>query len=337
MIGLTLSVIALAGLVLAGFGIFMIFQAVSRNEPARIGALLTIAGLLIAILFFVINAGLIEVQANEVAVVFNALNGELAETPMGPGLHVIIPGVQEATIYSTAQQEYTMSGEVSQGAVRGDDAVVALTSDGQQVKIDVTVIYQISAAKANEVHVKWQDRYVNGLIRPALRNQTRSALTQFRVEQIYGAQHDQLEQEIEDGVRALIEPDGFQVSNVLIRNIAFSQEYVDSIEQKQVAQQQAQEAEFRVEQRQQEAEQVRALAQGDADAVEIRAAGEAKAMALINEQLSQNPLLLQWRYIEQLSDGVQLIIIPSNSPFLFDLQSLTDQAGVGVTGGAAGD
>jgi len=327
MISLVLNMLAIAGLALAGFGVFMISQMVSRNEPARSGALITVVGLVIAILFFVMGAGVIEIQPNEVGVVFNVLSGELADTPLGPGLHIIIPGVQEVTIYSTAQEEYTMSGEVAEGAVRGDDAVVALTQDGQQVRLDVTVIFRIDPANANEVREKWQERYINGLIRPALRNQTRAALTRFRVEQIYGAEHDELEQEIEDGVKALIEPDGFQVSNVLIRNISFSSEYVASIERKQVAQQEAQEAEFRVVQRQQEAEQVRELARGDADASEIRAKGEAEALRLINEQLSQNPALIQWRYIEELGDNVQIILLPSNSPFLFDIQSLVETSG----------
>ena len=59
-----------------------------------------------------LNTGLVEIRANEVGVVFNVLNGSLAETPLGPGLHVIIPGLQEVTIHSTAQQEYTMAGQV---------------------------------------------------------------------------------------------------------------------------------------------------------------------------------------------------------------------------------
>ncbi|HVO69900.1 MAG TPA: prohibitin family protein, partial [Aggregatilineaceae bacterium] len=318
--------IAVAGLAIAGFGIFMIIQAVSRNESVRSGVVITAVGVLIAAVFFVIGSGVVEIQPNEVGVVFNVLSGNLAATPLGPGLHIIIPGVQEVTIYSTSQQEYTMSGAVGEGAVRGDDAVVALTQDGQQVKIDVTIIYRIDPANVNTVHRKWQNRYQDSLIRPALRNQVRAALTLFRVEQIYGAQHADLEQKIEEGTRQIIEPEGFQVTNVLIRNIAFSTEYVASIEQKQVAQQEAEEAKFRVQQRQQEAEQTRELARGDADAVEIRAQGEAEALRLINEQLKQNSALIQWRYIEQLGDNVRIIVIPSNSPYLFDLQSLTQQA-----------
>ena len=97
---------------------------------------------------------------------FNTLSGDLAETPLRPGLHIVIPGVQEVTLYSVAQQEYTMSGKTGEGALRGDDAVEALTQDGQQVRLDVTIIYRISPSKANEVHVRWGDRYQNGLVRP---------------------------------------------------------------------------------------------------------------------------------------------------------------------------
>jgi regulator of protease activity HflC (stomatin/prohibitin superfamily) len=330
MIGLVLSLVAIAGLAIAGFGVFMAAQAVSRNDSVRGGVLITAIGVVVAVIFFAMGAGVVEIQPNEVGVVFNVLSGELSSDPLGPGLHIIIPGVQDVTIYSTAQQEYTVSGEQNEGAVRGDDAVVALTQDGQQVRLDVTMIYRIDPNKAQIVRESWPEGYVNGLIRPSLRNQSRAALTKFRVEQIYGAEHSELEDEIEQGVRALIEPEGFQLTNILIRNIAFSAEYVSSIEQKQVAQQQALEAEFRVQQREQEADQVRALARGDADASKIRAEGEAEALRLINEQLQQNPSLLQWRYIESLGPNVQLVIIPSNSPFLFDLQSLVDQTNFGT-------
>lgn len=328
MIILILNVLSIAGLALAGFGVFMIAQAVSRGDNARLGVMLTAVGVAIAIAFFVLGSGVIEIQPQEVGVVFNVLSGELSDTPLDPGLHIIIPGVQEVTIYSTAQQEYTVSGVPTEGAVRGDDAVVALTKDGQEVSLDVTMIFSIDPAKVNTVHRRWQDRYVNGLIRPTLRSETRAALTQFRVEEIYSGDRTLLVNQIEENIRALIEPEGFTLTNILVRNIRFSPEYVASIERKQVAQQEALEAEFRVEQKRQEAEQARELARGQADAARIRAEGEAEALRLINEQLAQNPLLLQWRYIEQLGDDVRLIIIPSNSPFLFDLEALAAAGGI---------
>lgn len=327
MIGMILNMIAIAGLAVAGFGVFMAAQAVSRNDSVRGGVAIVVVGLLIAAVFFVMSAGVIEIQPQEVGVVFNVLSGELSENSLDPGLHIIIPGIQEVTIYSIAQQEYTVSGSPTEGPVLGDDAIVALTQDGQEVVLDVTMIYSINPAKAHIVHRRWQNRYVNGLIRPTLRSEAREALTDFRVEDIYSGDRTALVGSIEDSIRASIAEEGFTLSSIKIRNIKFSEEYVASIERKQVAQQEALEAEFRVEQRRQEAEQARELARGEADAARIRAEGEAEALRLINQQLAQNPLLLQWRYIEQLGDNVQLMIIPSNSPFLFDLQQLTETAG----------
>jgi regulator of protease activity HflC (stomatin/prohibitin superfamily) len=330
MIILILNVLAIAGLAIAGFGVFMIAQAVSRNDPARAGVVLTAVGVVIAAVFFVLGAGVVEIQPQEVGVVFNVLSGELAEVPLDPGLHIIIPGIQDVTLYSTAQQEYTVSGVPTEGAVRGDDAIVALTQDGQEVSLDVTMIFSIDPTKAHVVHRRWQERYVNGLIRPTLRSETRAALTEFRVEEIYAGDRTLLVQAMEQNIRHLIEPEGFQLTNILIRHVRFSPEYVASIERKQVAQQEALEAEFRVQQRRQEAEQVRELARGDADASVTRATGEAEALRLINEQLGRNPLLLQWRYVEQLGDDIRIIVIPSNSPFLFDLEALVGQTQTGL-------
>lgn len=327
MIGLILNLVAIGGLAVAGFGIFMAAQAVARNDRVRSGVVITAIGVIVAAVFFIMSAGVISIGPAEVGVVFNTLTGNLAETPLQPGLHIIIPGIQEVTIYSIAQQEYTMSGRQGEGALRGDDAVEALTQDGQQVRLEVTIIYRISPTQANQVHVKWGDRYQNGLIRPSVRSITREVLGQFEVQQIYSEKRAEVGQQIQAQVAELIARDGFEVIDVLVRNIEFSQEYVNSIEQKQVAQQQALEAQFRVQQREQEAEQARALAKGQADAAILRATGEAESLRLINEQLAQNPALIQWRYIEQLGDNVQIIVIPSNSPFLFDLESLIQAAG----------
>jgi regulator of protease activity HflC (stomatin/prohibitin superfamily) len=330
MISMILNVLAIAGLAIAGFGVFMAAQAVSRNETARGGVAITVVGVVIAAVFFVMGAGVVEIQPQEVGVVFNVLSGELSENSLDPGLHIIIPGIQEVTIYSVAQQEYTVSGMPTEGALAGDDSIVALTQDGQEVSLDITMIFSVNPAQAHVVHRRWQDRYVNGLVRPTLRSETRDALTDFRVEEIYGGDRTDLVRTIEEGISESIQPEGLMLSSIKIRNIQFSPEYVASIERKQVAQQEALEAEFRVEESRQRAEQVRAAARGDADASEIRAAGEAEALRLINEQLGQNPLLLQWRYIDELGGNVELMIIPSNSPFLFDLEQLAGAQGVTV-------
>jgi regulator of protease activity HflC (stomatin/prohibitin superfamily) len=88
-----------------------------------------------------------------------------------------------------------------------------------------------------------------------------------------------------------------------------------------------------VEQRRQEAEQARQVAQGQADAQVIAAEGrakarlieaeaEAKALALIADALRNNPDLLTFEYIDKLAPGVQVMLVPSNSPYLLPLPTL---------------
>ncbi|NWF65344.1 MAG: hypothetical protein HXY38_13685 [Chloroflexi bacterium] len=102
------------------------------------------------------------------------------------------------------------------------------------------------------------------------------------------------------------------------------------MEQKQIAEQQAQQAAFVVEQKKQEAEQARQIAQGQADAAVIAAEGaaearliqaqaEAEANRLLAESLT--PELIQYQYILNLAPGVQTIFIPSDQQFILPLPS----------------
>ena len=119
----------------------------------------------------------------------------------------------------------------------------------------------------------------------------------------------------------------------ILRNITFSPEYAASVEQKQVAEQKAQQAVFVVEQRRNETEQARQVAQGQADAVVIQAKSaadarvlqaqaEAQALQLIEEALKNNDNLLLYQYTSKLAPGVQVMLVPNNNPYLLTLPTL---------------
>ncbi|PKN89972.1 MAG: hypothetical protein CVU45_04925, partial [Chloroflexi bacterium HGW-Chloroflexi-7] len=127
--------------------------------------------------------------------------------------------------------------------------------------------------------------------------------------------------------RVKMEENGLFLYDFVLRNIAFSPEYAASVEQKQIAEQQAQQAELVVEQKKQEAEQARQVAKGAADAAVTRAEGEAqarliqaeaeaKAMLLIAEVLKNNPNLLNYQYITKLSEDISVMLVPSDAPFV---------------------
>jgi regulator of protease activity HflC (stomatin/prohibitin superfamily) len=261
-----LGFVALAGWVAVVAGIGLAVASVSQGRPARNGVTLAVVGVIVGILFSIISQGVIIVQPQEVAVVFDTVRGELLE-PRGPGINIVIPVIQEATYYSIAQREYTMSGVSGEGSVAGDDAVVARTSDGQEVRIDATIIYAIEPANANLIHQRWENRFQNELVRPTVRGIIRDEVSRYGVEEVYSTQREALSIGIKDAIVTRFAEEGLVVTDFLIRDIQFSADYAQSVERKQIAEQDRLRAE-------QEAERLRVQAQGERDAAVFQAEGD---------------------------------------------------------------
>jgi regulator of protease activity HflC (stomatin/prohibitin superfamily) len=313
--------------------IVLIFIRASRKESVKGLSSLVIILLVAAILLTTVGAGLVFLQANEYGVVISAFSPKgYRDVALTPGLHWIIPFVESVQKYSIARQTYTMSSASSEGQVQGDDSIQARTKDGQQIFIDASVIYSVDPTQLIPLHITWQNRYEENVVRPASRAAIRDAVSQFGVEEVVSTKRAELEASIREGIQASLNANHIIMVDFLLRNIRFSDEYAAAVEQKQIAEQQAQQAKFVVEQKKQEAEQARQTAQGQADAAVIASKGaaearliQAKAEAEANTLLSQSltPTLLQYQYILKLAPGVQTIFIPSGNQFILPLPNTT--------------
>jgi regulator of protease activity HflC (stomatin/prohibitin superfamily) len=278
--------------------------------------------------------GLLMVGPTQSAVVFNTLTGEL-ETPRGPGLHIVIPGIQQTTLYRVSRQEYTMSGHAGEGARSAtDDAIAARSIDGQEVFVDVTVIFAIDPVNVNTVHQNWSDAsqgYIEGLIRPQVRTIVRDVVATVAAEEIYSSGRETIQSEMKDRAEARLGAEGFTILDVLVREVNFSADFINAIEQRQVAALDRDRASVEAETARIEASgKANARieeARGEAEATRVQAEAEADALRVVSEQIAANPNLIQYTYITQLSDNVQVVLIPSNSPFLFDPSSFIDVGG----------
>jgi prohibitin 2 len=308
---------------LGGAGLAVV--SASQGRPARGGVLLAILGLVGGLLFSVVSQGIIIVEPTQVAVVINTLSGNVEEPRRG-GTHIIVPIVQRVSVtYPITQLEYSaISGE---GGRTGDDeAVEARTRDGQTVQIDVTVIYRILPSRAAQIYLDWNENYVRGFILPTTRSIVREVVSKYTAEQIYGEAREALGNDIKATISERFSEDNFDLTDLLVRNITFSDEFTSAIEQKVVAEQNLQRARIDAERAQTEAAGLANAAieraRGVAEAVKIEAAAQAEALRLVSEQIANNPSLIQYLYVQNLSDNVSLVLLPSNSPFLFDLASL---------------
>ncbi len=305
----------------------------SRGRPLR-GAFAMLVGLaVLALVLSVLAAGMVFIQPSERGVVVTIGVGGVRSEPLLPGLHWVVPFAETVVPYSISRQTYTMSIAPTEGSILGDDSVEARTSDGQIVRVDASVIFAIDPTQVVNVHIRWQERYVDGVVRPLSRGIIRDNVAQFQIEEVYSTKRLELSNQIRDEIARRYAENGIILEDFVLRNIAFSDEYAASVEQKQIAEQLAEQAKFVVEQRRQEAEQARQVAQGQADAVVIKAQGdadarliqaqaEAQAIDLLAAALKNNPDVLTLEYIQKLAPNINVMLVPTSNPFLLPIPSL---------------
>jgi regulator of protease activity HflC (stomatin/prohibitin superfamily) len=328
---------AIASLSWLAFIVVLILSIVraSRNRPMRGIAAALLALAVVAVVLTTVSAGLVFVQPDQRGVVISAVAPKgYREAILQPGLRWIIPYLENVVFYPISRRAYTMSIATNEGQITGDDSVAARTADGQEIYIDASVIYAVNPEKVIQVHIDWQSRYQDELVRPQARGIVRDAVSQYRVDEVVTTRRSEMATVMRDAMSDKLTENGLILIDFVLRNITFSPEYAASVEQKQIAEQLAQQARFVVEQRKQEAEQARQVAQGQADAAVIRAEGEAQAriiqaeaeaeaLRLLAAALKENPDLLTYQYINQLAPGIQVMLVPNDNPFLLPLPSLT--------------
>ncbi len=321
---------------------FAVFSA-ARGRRFAGGAATVIIAVVAALALTSVAAGLVFIQPDQRAVVVSALTTTgYRSDALTPGLHWIVPFAEQAKTYSVSKQTYTMSSTPSEGQISGDDSIQARTKDGQQIFIDASVTYSVDPAKVVNLHITWQARFQEELVRPQSRGIIRDVASQYGVEEIVSTKRAEMEQTVTDALTKKFSDNDLILQSFVVRNIRFSDEYAKAVEQKQIAEQQAQQAKLTVEQKKQEAEQVRQTAQGAADAAVIAAKGaadarliqadaEAKALNLIASALKDNSELLTYTYIQKIAPNVQVMYLPSGQPYLLPLPT----AAAPATGAAA--
>ncbi len=320
---------------------FLVVRATRRQDTKGMVSLLIVV-VILTVGLNAVSAGLVFIEPNEIGVVETIQEGGVKETPLKPGLNWIVPFAENVVTYSISSQTYTMSIAQSEGDIQGDDSIESRTSDGQIVLVDASVIFRIDpTAVVQDIHIRWQGQYVDKLIRPEVRGVIRDAVSLFGIEEVYSTRREELKISIEDQLTVILNQGGLILDSFVLRNIAFSDEYSASVEQKQIAEQLAQQAAFVVDQRKQEAEQARQQAEGLADAAVISAQGkadslvinataeaearliqaeaESEALRLLGAALAENPDVLTLEYINKLAPSIQVMLLPNDNPFLLPL------------------
>ncbi len=245
-------------------------------------------GKFIAILvaFFLFRAVFIFIPPGHVGVVYDRGRGVLPQT-MREGLNFAIPLWQKVQLFDTRLQEYTMSSVSDEGALRRDDSLDAPTADGQQVKVDATVLFRIEGEKASDIWRTIGTDYLNKIIRPISRSQIRMVISRYPATSIYSEKRQEAETIMTTEIADLLRPKNIIIDKVLLRAVYFSDEYSQAIEAKVIAEQKVKQAEFEVKEATQRAQSKIAEAKGLAEA-------QALQKATLTQEFLQLEAIKKW-------------------------------------------
>ncbi len=236
------------------------------------------------------------VGAGERGVVFR-LSGGVRSKNLHEGLNFITPFLDSVQIYPVRTQTYTMSGVAWEGEVQGDDSISALTRDGQTVALDISLRFHLDPENVWRLHKDVGGDYLRKIVRPDLTSVTRTIVADYPVTDAYSAQRQAIEDRIQTRIAQDLKKTYIVVDEVLLRNVQFSEVFHAAIEQKQIAQQQAQRMQYVLQKARMEKEQRI-----------IEADGDAKAIRLKGQALAENARLVQYEYLQKIAPNVQAII-----------------------------
>ncbi len=212
------------------------------------------------------------VNAGERGVVMHF--GKVQNQVLDEGMHPIVP------IFTSVKK-------LSVRVQKNDINARAASKDLQDVTTEVAINWHIDPAQVNTVYqrIGGNDQIVNGIITPAVSEVLKAATAKKNVEEIL-TKRTELKGEIDEQLKKRLAAYGLIVDDVSLVNFGFSPEFNRAIEAKQIAEQEAKQAEFTA-----------LRAKQDAEAAVNRAKGQAEAQRL--QRMTLTPELLQQQAIEK--------------------------------------
>jgi regulator of protease activity HflC (stomatin/prohibitin superfamily) len=302
---ITLIFLALGILALIGAGAIIVQMVSNVGTGWSVGKIiLTVVLIVTGIIVIIVGFGFREVGPGQVGV--KTRFGEVQTGTLSPGLHWIVPAVDGLVIYDGRVQAYNF------------EEIVSATQDLQEVRLSGLINYHIDSEKADLIlqEIGGPGNYAQKVfLRPS--NTALKEITPDYSASNVVSKRDEIGNRALDSLQGRMEDFHIIVDRVSVENVGLNDLFLASVEAKQIAGQDLARADF-------EAQTKVKQAEGERDARVTRAAGESDANDLISASLSEE--LLQWTYIQKLSDKVRLMMLPSEQNFMLDLSTVTEEA-----------
>lgn len=237
------------------------------------------------------QSAIYDVEGGKRAVIFDRLNG-VQPNVIGEGTHFVIPWLQKAIIYDVRTKPKTI-------------ATTTGSKDLQNVSLTLRVLHRPEVLKLPTIYQTLGLDYDERVL-PAIGNEVlKSCVAQFDAAELI-TQREVVSARIRQELSRRANEFNIRLEDVSITHMAFGTEFTKAVEQKQIAQQDAERAKYLVDRAEQERK-----------AAVIRAEGEAEAAETVSKALAKaGDGLLKIRRLDASKEIAQTLALSPNVSYL---------------------
>lgn len=183
------------------------------------------------------------------------------------------------------------------------------SKDLQEVYLNVAINYNVNRSTAQTLYKEVGINYASIIISPSLLESVKSITAQYTAEELI-TKRTEVSDKMEELLKSKIETRGFNVVDFNITDLNFSDVYNQAIENKQVAEQEAKQAQYELEKAKIENEKKIAEAQANAQVM------QAQNSSITENALRLKELEVQQQFIEKWDGSLPSTLSGDALPFL---------------------
>jgi prohibitin 2 len=231
-----------------------------------------------------------QVEGGHRALIYSRMGG-VRETVYAEGLHFKIPWVERPILFDVRTQPYTVQ------SLTG-------TKDLQMVNISLRVLTRPMVPQLEKIYTELGEDYSDRVLPSIVTEVLKSVIARYTAAQLL-TMREQVSATVRANLLERSQEFYIALEDVSIVDLTFGAEFMRAVENKQVAQQEAERAKFIV---QEALQQKRSTI--------IRATGEATSIKLIGESVNQNPAYIELRKLEAAREIAHYVARSANRAYL---------------------
>ena len=222
--------------------------------------------------------------------------GKVSNSVIEEGLNFKIPFIEKIVLIDCRTQKAEINCSTA-------------SKDLQEVYLNVAINYNVNRSTAQTLYKEVGVNYASIIISPSLLESVKSITAQYTAEELI-TKRTEVSDKMEELLKSKIETRGFNVVDFNITDLNFSDVYNQAIENKQVAEQEAKQAQYELEKAKIENEKKIAEAQANAQVM------QAQNSSITENALRLKELEVQQQFIEKWDGSLPSTLSGDALPFL---------------------